>query len=90
MIDEASEATLKSVLASAVGEVVCRLDELQLRDEDFQNIKIQLRALGLIAKSNKARKPTEEKGFWTLTLYGDELMMQLRAIPSARKRPGSQ
>lgn len=50
-------------------------------DEDFNTIKVQFRALGLIKESIKNRS-LKEVGttFWTLTPYGDALMTKLRAI----------
>ena len=48
--------------------------------DDFQTIKIQLRALGLIAKSAKSRSVKDTSTYWTLTPYGDNVMTKLRAI----------
>jgi hypothetical protein len=56
------------------------LSEFKLNDADFQTIKIQLRALGLINKSEKARSLEDTTTYWTLTPYGDEVMTRLRAI----------
>lgn len=61
----------------------CKLSNFRLNDDDFQTIKIQLRALGLIAKSEKARSIKDTKTYWTLTPYGDEVMTRLRAIKRA-------
>lgn len=58
--------------------------DFSLTLEDFQTIKIQLRAIGLIAKSEKARSVKDSGTYWTLTPYGDEVMTRLRAI---RKSP---
>ena len=49
--------------------------------QDFQMIKIQLRALGLIEKAKESR--ISNTPYWTLTPHGDEVMTQLIAI----KRP---
>ncbi|KAB8066887.1 DUF4062 domain-containing protein [Janthinobacterium violaceinigrum] len=48
--------------------------------DDFQTIKIQLRALGLITKSTRSRSVKDTSTYWTLTPYGDNVMLQLRAI----------
>lgn len=56
------------------------VDKFTLDDDDFQTIKIQLRALGLIAKSSKARSVKDQETYWTLTPYGDEVMIRLRAV----------
>lgn len=50
-------------------------------EHDFQTIKIQLRALGLIAKSERTRSVKDNASYWTLTPYGDQLLTTLRAIP---------
>jgi len=51
-----------------------------ISDDDFQTIKVQLRALGLITQSVKNRSVKDTKTYWTLTPYGDSIMSQLRAI----------
>jgi hypothetical protein len=92
MIDEAAEPALRSALNDVV-EAHARkqlkkdkdLKGLVLRrfkasDDDFQTIKVQLRALGLIAKSTKPRSVKDTATYWTLTPYGDTLMTRLRAI----------
>lgn len=56
------------------------LDYFQIDDNDFQTIKVQLRALGLIEKSVRQRSVKDTRTYWTLTEYGDEIMNQLRAI----------
>jgi DNA modification methylase len=48
-------------------------------DEDFQKIKLQLRALGIIAKGTG---PDRSAKYWSLTPYGDTLMTQIGAIRS--------
>ncbi len=52
----------------------------QISDEDFQSIKVQLRALGLIIKNDKNRSVKDNATYWTLTPYGDSVMNRLRAI----------
>ena len=58
----------------------CSLDMFQINRDDFQTIKVQLRALGLIAKSEKSKSPKDTETYWTLTPYGDNTMTRLRAI----------
>ena len=55
-----------------------------VRGEDFQTIKVQLRALGLIQQSTKPRAVKDTATYWTLTPYGDNVMTQLRAIRRAK------
>jgi hypothetical protein len=52
----------------------------ELNSDDFQTIKVQLRAIGLITKSNKSRSVKDSGTYWSLTPYGDEVMTRLRAI----------
>ena len=53
------------------------------RDEDFQRIKLQLRALGLIQEVKGQSEKERVHGHWTLTPYGDRLMTQVAAIRSS-------
>lgn len=91
MIDEAAEATLRKTLDEFVTSR--ELGTLQLKhtenrviadirtlEDDFQTIKIQLRALGLIAKSERTRSIRDNSTYWTLTPYGDNVLTRLRAI----------
>lgn len=55
--------------------------------DDFQTIKIQLRALGLITKSTKSRSVKDTATYWTLTPYGDNVMTRLRAIRKPENSP---
>lgn len=52
----------------------------QVTDHDFQTIIIQLRALGLITKSQRPRSIKDTETYWTLTPYGDQVLTTLRAI----------
>lgn len=47
---------------------------------DVQTIKIQLRALGLIERSKKVRSVKDTHTYWSLTPFGDALLVQLRAV----------
>lgn len=51
-----------------------------ISEDDFQTIKVQLRALGLIKQSTKPRSVKDTETYWTLTPYGDNVMTRLRAI----------
>ena len=53
---------------------------LDINEDVFQTIKIQLRALGLIEQSTKKRSIKDTSTYWTLTKKGDNLMVHLRAI----------
>jgi hypothetical protein len=53
------------------------------RDEDFQIVKLQLRALGLIHGVEGEGKTGRTVGAWTLTPYGDRVLTQVAAIRSS-------
>ncbi len=91
MMDEANEATILNALNAMLrdyclenygeedqfkGQTIARV---KITSDDFQTIKIQLRALGLITKSNRARSVKDTESYWTLTPYGDTVMTRLRA-----------
>lgn len=92
MIHEAADSQLKEGIDSFVLEELrpelenerkfhgARIMSVKLDDQDFQTVKIQLRALGLMAKSEKTRSVKDSGTYWTLTPYGDEVMTRLRAI----------
>lgn len=92
MINEASEPSIQAALNQFVKNKnddnlarkkdlkLCELDRFALNREDFQTIKVQLRALGLIVRSEKSRSVKDVGTYWTLTPYGDAVMTKLRAI----------
>jgi hypothetical protein len=89
MIHELSDAQLRETLTSTIAFTADRTidvnvypapDNLEINESDFQTIKIQLRSLGLIVRSEKTRSVRDVETYWTLTPYGDQLMTQLRAI----------
>jgi hypothetical protein len=69
-----------SDLTKAKGFKDLVLMNFRIDSDDFQTIKIQLRALGLITKSTKSRSVKDTATYWTLTPYGDTVMTRLRAI----------
>lgn len=93
MLDEAADDRIRAGLAQLVRDEILELvgsdTELKkyhsfrsfavsLRDE--QTVKIQLRALGLIEQSKKTRSVKDTRTFWSLTPYGDSVLVNLRAI----------
>ena len=52
----------------------------QITEHDLQTIIIQLRAIGLITKSQKPRSIKDTSTYWTLMPYGDQMLTTLRAI----------
>jgi hypothetical protein len=57
-----------------------RNTRLRLTPDDFGTVLIQLRALGLIQKSERKRSISDKGAYWTLTPYGDTHLTTLRAI----------
>ncbi len=90
MINEVTDNDLRSALNDFVGrrsigrlrrEIPrCHLYGFIIDDADFQTVKIQLKALGLITRSEKTRSGDDRNTYWTLTPYGDATMTQLRSI----------
>jgi hypothetical protein len=94
MIHEASDIQIRSALNSFIeihAEPSLKEEKeweghkflsFVINEEDFQTIKVQLRALGLISQNTKNRSVKDTKTYWTLTPYGDSVMNRLRAIES--------
>jgi hypothetical protein len=92
MTNEATDHTLKNALkfflaqeASKVYQETDRFKDKLLTDfshtaTEIDTCIIQLRALGLIKVNDKKRSVKDTGTYWTLTPYGDALMVQLRAI----------
>lgn len=92
LINEVNEKKLKSTLTNFVEEKGTQIlsqnkdakghkfKSFIMNEEDYQTIKIQLRALGLIMQSVKKRAISDKETYWTLTPYGDTTMNLLRAI----------
>jgi hypothetical protein len=57
-----------------------RRTRLLLNDDEFGTIIVQLRALGLIQRSERKRSVTDKGTYWTLTPFGDTHLTTLRAI----------
>lgn len=92
MINEATESDLAKAINKLISDLAYSdlaksknfkdlvLMNFRIESDDFQTIKIQLRALGLITKSTKSRSVKDTATYWTLTPYGDTVMTRLRAI----------
>jgi hypothetical protein len=81
LIKQEIESDFQSLQVSADLEAKAgNLDEFNISANDFDTIKVQLKALGLIQHSNKQRSVKDKLTYWTLTPYGNNLMTKLRAI----------
>lgn len=56
------------------------VDDFRFESDLYDTVFVQFRALGLIKESVKQRSVKDTNTYWTLTAYGDNLMMQLRAL----------
>lgn len=93
MLDEVADEKIRAGLSQLVKERILEsrnndpelkgyrsLRNFLVSSRDEQTIKIQLRALGLIEQSKKARSVKDTRTFWSLTPYGDAVLVNLRAI----------
>ena len=97
MIDEANEYKIEESLNSFIQQSTKEelmeefpdrtLKYFKIDKEDFHTIIIQMRALGLIIKSQRSRSVKDKTTYWTLSPYGDEMMTLLRAIKSKKAKP---
>lgn len=51
----------------------------------FQDVKVQFIALGLIQESTRKKSAGNVRKYWTLTPYGNKIMMKLKAIKKNRE-----
>jgi hypothetical protein len=98
MMDETTDVALRRGIedfivqreSESITEVCTKPKEavtkIRVEDQNFQTIKVQLRALGLITKSQRQRSLRDKGTYWTLTPYGDKVMTRLRAIPTCRAK----
>ena len=100
MLDEATDDRIRAGLNRLVATRIIddwksddqrkkftNLKNVSISARDEQTIKIQLRALGLIEQSKKARSIKDTRTFWSLTSYGDTILVQLRAIRKGEFKP---
>lgn len=81
MFDESTEYDLETELKKYIrGLIRQRPERIDINSVDFQTIKVQFIALGLISKSEKKRSIKDSATYWSLTPYGETKMMQLRAL----------
>lgn len=82
MFDESSEGRLKEALDGFLSRKVgCPAYSLMnVTEESFQTVKVQLMALGIIQKSERKRTPSDKETYWSLTPYGAHYVTKLKAI----------
>ena len=80
--DKIVEKYLTSIAFSYTG--IKTDDLLEINSQDFQTIKIQLMALGLVNVSYSQTTKGDMALFWNLTEGGKQLMMQWRTIKTTK------
>lgn len=92
MIQEASARTLRAAFLTFFEAQARRtfqdrkefkqrqLRDFEFQDDDIETCIVQLRALGLMRESIRKRSLRDAGVYWSLTPYGNTLMVQLRAI----------
>lgn len=80
MLNESDESKLKESLQNYIQTIHAEWDYVEILEDDFQTIKVQLIALQIIQESIKKRAILDKETYWTLTPYGKKMMMQLKAI----------
>lgn len=92
MINEASDGSLRQSFRGFLERESIRafqdrkqfkdrtLVRFAFRNDQIETAIVQLRALGLIRENDKKRSVKDMGTYWTLTPYGNSLMVQLRAI----------
>lgn len=80
MVDECSEYVLRCTLDSFFKSESNIDSSYSIDDTDFQTIKVQLIALCIMKISERKRTAKDTDTYWTLTSYGNKLMMKLKAL----------
>jgi hypothetical protein len=84
LLEMLSDATVKQVLADSVYKRTKHIDasSVSIDDQDYQTVKIQLLALGLVTVEQSKTTNTEIVLLWYLTPKGKDLLFQLRTVKS--------
>lgn len=99
MIDEASDRKLRERLTNYIRSCSHRVFEgpaeadgrsiykTSFAEADLETCIVQMRALGLMRESDRKRSLKDAGTYWTLTPYGDQLMVKLRALRKGESSP---
>lgn len=79
-LDGFSESFKKQISSMKEFSDLLEFENFEVSTETYNQIKVQLRALGLIEISSKKHSTTDKSTYWTLTQYGDYVMTQLVAL----------
>lgn len=61
-----------------------KFDDVVIYHVVFDQIKMQLQALGLITRGTKKRTVSDKEVYWKLTLYGERYLIKISAIVSSK------
>lgn len=93
IIVECSELRIKARLCQMIEKLLhekggfqnFELRNIQIDESDFDLIKVQFKALGLICLSDKKIGVKNTSAFWKLTPYGEYMMTQLLAVHKCKE-----
>lgn len=97
LINEATESSLRTAFKSYLSNISSAefsehpelenysLSSFEFSKSEIDTCMIQMRALGLIKESDKKRSVRDTASYWALTPFGDQLMVQLRALSRREK-----
>ncbi|MGH1423062.1 MAG: DUF4062 domain-containing protein [Hyphomonas sp.] len=88
LMQESTERKIRSRLEDELlrlpdtvdGQTYPEVVKSEIFNDDFETIKVQLIALGLIQKGQIKRTPSDTSVYWALTEYGVGYLMKLRAL----------
>jgi hypothetical protein len=93
MLDEAPEPHLRKALTAAVPNYLRGIKDggwgdvnfrgIEIEDESWGHVLVQLRALGVIRAGIKKRTVSDRAVYWALTRAGDDYLVKLKATPNA-------
>jgi len=91
LLNEATDTQIKTALQNglmkkAAPDIKTRTkgyteaSSFKISQDHFNTVKVQLKALGLMVKSDRNRSVKDTSTYWCLTPYGDEVLTRLLAI----------
>jgi hypothetical protein len=94
LMGEATERMMRQRLSDELWKYSDQFPESARRhtlmEDDFDTIKVQLVALGLIQKSPQKHVPSDTNKYWSLTPFGETTLTKARAITREKNPSVSQ
>lgn len=86
LVKQPQDSTVMQQLTAALVKREARTGHShQIEDQEFQTIGLQLKALGLMTHQYLRGTDGRMYMFWSLSTKGEQLMMQLRTIPTNKR-----